>query len=175
MLDLVSLDSDCRQQMIAEIELDIDETRLFVSDRLTMSAKGTYPAILKEASLLHDDEWLACRLRQLGLRLTESYSRGGKTLERKVPSNAAEMLAEGEFNRFYARGLCLRALASGADELVVYRAKSVAKPRPESEARVGTRVSAAQLLCDLRDHVGMDTALGVPAGPNSGLSVMLPI
>jgi hypothetical protein len=30
------------------------------------------------------------------------------------------------------------------------------------------------LLDDLRTNVGVDTALGLPAGPNSGLSAMIP-
>jgi hypothetical protein len=88
--------------------------------------------------------------------------------------NAHEMLAEGEFNRFYIRGLCVRALADGIDEVVVYRAKAVQNARSESEGKIGQRVSADALLVDLRLHKGVDTALGLPPGPNSGLSVHLP-
>lgn len=42
---------------------------------------------------------------------TETATRNGKTFSKKVPVTAAETLAEGEFNRFYARGLCLREVA----------------------------------------------------------------
>jgi hypothetical protein len=89
----------------------------------------------------------------------------------KVPVNAAEILAEGEFNRFYARGLCLRAVAEGIDKVVVYRGKEVLNPRPESEALLGKHFPVEELLQDLRQHIGTDTALGLPAGPNSGLRV----
>ena len=93
---------------------------------------------------------------------------------RKVPVNAADTLAEGEFNRFYLRGLCRRALENGEKELVIYRAKPVSQPRRESERKLGTTVDAEALLRDLREHLGVDSALGLPPGPNSGLSAKLP-
>jgi hypothetical protein len=84
------------------------------------------------------------------------------------------MLAEGEFNRFYVRGLCLRAIDEGIDRLVIYRAKAVEEPRPDSNRRIGRSVNPRTLLDDLRRNAGVDTALGIPPGPNSGLSVKLP-
>jgi hypothetical protein len=42
------------------------------------------------------------------------------------------MLAEGEFNRFYIRALCVRAIEDGLPEVIVYRAKEVQSARPES-------------------------------------------
>jgi|SRR5438093_440866 len=99
--------------------------------------------------------------------------KGGFTTVR-VPVTTPEMLAEGEFNRFYLRGLCLRAVAEGISYLVIHRAKGVANPRLDSEAKIGTSVGVAALLADLRKNVGIDTALGLPPGPNSGLSAHLP-
>jgi hypothetical protein len=84
------------------------------------------------------------------------------------------MLAEGEFNRYYCRGLCQRALEVGIEEVEVYRAKAVTTPRPESQRLIGRRLSARSLLNDLRTSQGVEPALGVPPGPNSGLSVRLP-
>ena len=85
------------------------------------------------------------------------------------------MLAEGEFNRFYIRGLCLRAIELGIGEVAVYRAKYVESPRPESDYLIGQRLPAASLLEDLRIHSGEEEPyLKVPGGPNSGLSVHLP-
>jgi len=89
-------------------------------------------------------------------------------------SNAHTMLAEGQFNTFYIRGLCVRAKADGISEVVVYRAKDVQNPRPESVQKIGQRVSVDALLADLRQNKGIDSALGLPPGPNSGLSVHLP-
>ena len=92
----------------------------------------------------------------------------------EVPYTAPETLAEGEFNRFYARGLCRRAIEEGTSQLIVYRAKQVMNARSASQAKIGTKISAKELLQDLRTHPGVDTALGLPQGPNSGLSVKLP-
>jgi hypothetical protein len=88
--------------------------------------------------------------------------------------NAHEMLAEGEFNRFYIRAICLRAIEDGVPEVIVYRAKPVEHARAESEQKIGKGVAPEALLRDLRAHPGIDTALGLPQGPNSGLSVYLP-
>ena len=89
--------------------------------------------------------------------------------------NAAEVLGEGEFNRYYIRGLARRAIEDDISTLVVYRAKPARNPRPESEALVETALAPQELLEDLRAHPGDELpALGVPSGPNSGLSVRLP-
>jgi hypothetical protein len=99
--------------------------------------------------------------------------KGGFTMA-AVPVNAAETMAEGEFNRFYIRALCQRAIDSGIPSLIVYRAKQVQNPRPQSITLEGTSIGARLVLDDLRAHPGVDTALGLPPGPNSGLSVRLP-
>lgn len=85
-------------------------------------------------------------------------------------------MAEGEFNRYYIRGLCMRAKAEGKTHLVIYRGKQVRQPRPESEAKIGTSVAVDQLLPMLRqnDFVTIEDAIGVPGGPNSGLTCGLP-
>jgi hypothetical protein len=92
----------------------------------------------------------------------------------RVPITAAETLGEGEFNRFYIRALCVHAINDGIKTLIVYRAKVVANARVESEMKIDTGVDPVRLLGDLRNNPGVDTALGLPAGPNSGLSVRLP-
>ncbi len=91
----------------------------------------------------------------------------------KVPRNAHETLAEGEFNRFYIRGLCRRAIDEGLSALEVYRAKEVRDPRPESQNMIGKSLDPSQLLNDLRTQIGIDTVLGLPSGPNSGLSARI--
>lgn len=81
-------------------------------------------------------------------------------------------MADSEFNRFYIRGLALRAINSG-ETLTIYRARHSDNPRQESEAMIGKRIEAHKLLMDLRNNIGTDTAFGLPPGPNSGLSVKL--
>ncbi|BEE07817.1 hypothetical protein [Aeromonas dhakensis] len=55
----------------------------------------------------------------------------------------------------------------------VYRGKNVANARSESKQMIGQIISPKELLDDLRTNVGVDTALGLPAGPNSGLTIKL--
>lgn len=174
-LNLTNLDSKTRDHMTEEINQDISEGRLYISPRLNASGQSQYPALLKEAAQLNDDVWLSQQIRSKGLLKTEETRRkpsGGTTVV-KVPVTAPDTLAEGEFNRFYCRGVCARAVEEGKPSVQVYRAKHVEKPRPESEAKVGVIIDATQLLNDLRTSQGVELALGIPPGPNSGLSVQL--
>jgi hypothetical protein len=91
----------------------------------------------------------------------------------KMPENAHLTLAEGEFNRYYIRALCRRALEDQCGDIEVCRVKEVTVPRPESVAKIGQIVDPNKLLEDLRVNVGIDTAFGLPAGPNSGLSIRI--
>ena len=104
----------------------------------------------------------------------EDRTRGHGLTAAGVPLNAPETLAEGEFNRFYVRGLCACALDEGINEVQVYRGKAVRSPRPQSQALIGKMIPAQALLEDLKQSPGVEPALGVPPGPNSGLTVRLP-
>lgn len=175
-LNLTNLDERTRKHMLQEVEADIACGNLYMSQRLSRLGQEDYPSLLKEAIAKYDDAWLASNLRMNGRMNYEEQKRkpsGGYTIA-KVPVTAPDTLAEGEFNRFYVRGLCLRALEDGISELEIYRAKEVSSPRRESEAMIGTRKNAQSLLQDIRTHPGVDTALRLPPGPNSGLSVRLP-
>jgi hypothetical protein len=175
-LRYVNLEARTREFMIQELERDIREGSLYIGGRLNEAGAENWAEVLREAIERHDDDWLADELRRRGYLKTHEQRRkpkGGVTMAR-VPVTAPETLAEGEFNRFYASGLCLRAIVEGIAELEVYRGKEVAQARPESQARIGTRVPARELLNDLRTSKGVEPALGIPPGPNSGLTVRLP-
>lgn len=171
-LNLVDLDELTRIEMQAEVAGDVAAGNLYLSSRLSDVGRRDYPQLLHDAVARHDETWLAAQLRSGGRLKTRelSHSKTGKVIDKQVPVTAADTLAEGEFNRFYLRGLCLRAIAAGMAEIEVYRTKEVATPRSESMALVGRRLGASALLADLRVSVGVDTALGLPPGPNSGLS-----
>ncbi len=175
MFSFENLDPKTRAFMLEEAQLDGNQASEFYGRRLTDTGKGEYPRLLREAIDQGDESTLAAALRRPGLlKERETYTRDGVTREKKVPWNAADVLAEGEFNRFYIRGVCRRVIDEGRREVEVYRAKQVDQPRPESQALIGKRLDPAVLLEDLRKNVGVDTALGVPSGPNSGLSVRIP-
>jgi hypothetical protein len=161
--------------MQKELELDISRKALYMSPRLNSQGIDVYQSLLNEAIQSYDDLWLADKLQCTNcMNATEQRKkRGGGISIVKVPITAPETLAEGEFNRFYVRGLCIRAIEDGITEVEVCRGKQVNQPRPESEAMIGKHLSARMLLEDLRKSPGVEPALGLPPGPNSGLTVRL--
>jgi hypothetical protein len=170
--ELTNLDGEIRQYMVAEMEHDVVAKTLYTSKYLSNDGVERYPGILREALEGGTDGSLATALSESGL-FNATYEKrkpsGGYTSS-KVPYTAPVTLAEGEFNRFYLRGLCRRTISVGGGKIEIYRARASSAPRPESEAMIGQRLDAQALLSDLREHPGVDTALGLPQGPNSGLS-----
>lgn len=83
------------------------------------------------------------------------------------------MLAEGEFNRFFMRGICLKAMQLGAPAVVGYSARASQNPRAESLAIIGKRFEPSELLDRLRSTIGADIPFGYPGSANSGFSVEL--
>jgi hypothetical protein len=173
-----NLDERTRGLMLDEMEYDLTNNQLHISPFLSGQGQRDYAHLLRDAIQNGNDETLAQSLRERR-RIVRTQPRrqpkaGGYSIA-ATPENAAEVLAESEFNRYYIRALARRAIEDGIEELVIYRAKPARNPRPESEARVETSLSPQDLLEDLRSHPGDESpTLGVPSGPNSGLSVRLP-
>lgn len=173
MFNLTDLD-EVRQEMCSEIRDDIEANRLYISDRLNEEGCNAYPAKLLEAAHSTD---IAGFMQSLGLQYFNThYQRrkpsGGFT-QAQMPVNANSMLCEGEFNRFYIRAVCRKAVDLGQRFVEVYRARPSSSPRLESVAIENEQFEASELLYDLRISIGTDTALGLPPGPNSGMSVKL--
>lgn len=169
-----NLDAETRPLVLDELK----QGNLYQSPRLTPEGLAQWPKLLTDAAGSHNDDWLATQILERGLlKSRENYIRKGKAYQRDINQpHAAQQLAEGEFNRFYLRGLCRRAQKDGIKTVVVYRAKAVDRPRPESEALIGKHIPVDELLAALRsnDFVSIEDALKVPGGPNSGLSARLP-
>jgi len=168
-----NLDNETRELMTSEIKSDISKGQLYFSKRFNENGQKLYPQLLLDAVKSGDEESLAILLKQNNC-FAEKEARNGKNgvTYAKIPETANQTLAESEFNRFYIRALALRATAAG-HTLIIYRARHSENPRPESEIMIGKQVSADKILNDLRNSIGVDTALGLPAGPNSGLTVKL--
>ena len=168
-----NLDKQTRELMISEIKSDIDKGKLYFSKRFNENGQKLYPRLLLESVSTGDEEKLADALKANDC-FAEKEARNSKNgiTYAKVPETANQTLAESEFNRFYIRAIALRAISSG-HTLTIYRARHSDKPRVESEIMIGKQVSAESLLTDLQNSIGVDTALGLPPGPNSGLSVKL--
>jgi len=162
-------DERIRQFMLNEVEMDIKEGKIYFSSRLKKESYETYISLLKESIQNGDDDSLANEIRSKNcLKSTETSRRRGGTITKRVPIDAHITLAEGEFNRFYLRAICLKAIEIGA-EIEVYRAKTVRNPRPESKKIIGKRLDPNKFLKDLREKIGIETVLGLPK-PNTGLS-----
>ena len=160
--------------MLEDSETDLNQEKLYQSPRVKNSSQDRYVTLLREAILNGDDESLAMQIKENDCLKSSMprISSSGRTTMARMPRGAHLTLAEGEFNRFYIRAVCRKAISEGR-EIEVYRAKQVENPRPESQALIGASLDPNELLDDLRKNVGVDTALGVPAGPNSGLSVRM--
>lgn len=167
-LDYQNLTEDVRALMAEEARRDIDTGTLYYSKQFTAAGRSAYPRLLLQAIESGSDDTLALNLRTSGAMAR--YRRDG----RRVPWNAAETIAESEFNRFYIRGLCRFAMDGGIDQVEIYRAKRVRSPRARSQSLIGQRRSPAEVLGLLRDNIGVEGAFGLPPGPNSGISVRLP-
>ncbi|NTV47513.1 MAG: hypothetical protein HGB11_13570, partial [Chlorobiales bacterium] len=157
-----NLNQETRKFMLKESKLGGH----YESPRLTPAGKQKWQELLEEAITYHDDNWLATEVINGGYsNNSEEYIRNGKQFSRVINKpQAAEQLAEGVFNRYYIRGLCLYAKSVGITGLVIYRGKAVSKPRAESEAKIGAIVPIDLVLTELRknDFVSIGDALGVP-------------
>jgi hypothetical protein len=172
-LQYADLDPTTRRYAHAELERDSVAGSFVPSERLRPGVVDDYRKLLNEALRYYDDRWLEERIASMlvdfEVRRTPS---GGETTAR-LPESAARMLAEGDFNRYYMRGLCARAVDEGRHVVQVYRARLSLEPRPESEALEGERLAAAALLEELRSLAGETAATATLGRPNSGLSVRL--
>lgn len=169
---LEDLSDDVRSNMENEVNYDVEQDKLYISPRLKDNYDDIYLKMLFDAIREGNVESFAYAIEDNDCLNELEPSSRTKTGFKKVPYNAHEVLAEGEFNRFYIRGLCKKAIA---EELVleIYRAKEVKNPRSDSEDLIDNEIDPTDLLNDLRESIGVDTVLGLPPGPGSGLSVRI--
>ncbi len=174
MFNFVDLDDKTRSYMLKAIEDAERNGQIYYSSRFNAAGKEQWLGLLEEAAREHNEHWLAYELeaRRLMKEFEVSERPIGRYSIKHVPHTSAETLAEGQFNRFYMLGLCLRAEADGIRELEVYRAKETSSPRPESEALIGTKIAPEILEAELRDSQQSFKSLLIQ--PNSGISLKLP-
>ena len=163
-----NLDESTRAYMVAEYERDLKEDNLYISVRLSPAGIEGWPDLLRTALVEGTDESLASQIAKPG-RLNQNDFRQGRPI--KMNKDAHLTLGEGEFNRFYIRGVCLRAIEEGR-QVVAYRARFSSEPRSSSLAVDGDVFDPVLLLEDLRAHPGTEPQHGFP-GPNSGMSIRL--
>jgi hypothetical protein len=167
-LNYVNLDKETREQMLAEIKRDIGANTWYRSTNLTEQGLSQYPDLLRKAAESGNGDTLAIDLHSL--MKPKEVARATGT-ERKMRDNAHEMLGEGQFNNYYMRAVCLRAISSGKGKVTVYRGKAVDEARSSSKALISQQLEAHQALDDLRKPPTQQT-MGL-SKPNSGISVSL--
>src|SRR5215510_1155030 len=99
-----NLDDRTRGLMLEEMQYDITHNQLHISPFLSGQGQRDYANLLREAIQSGSDKTLAENLRA-HRRIVRALPRRNKLKEgyriAAAPTNAAEILAEGEFNRFY--------------------------------------------------------------------------
>jgi hypothetical protein len=172
-LQYENLDPTTRRFAISELDRDLASGAFHCSERLRPEAVAEYQRLLHEALRYYDDRWLEEHASDLLVESESRRTRSGGTTTARVPQMAARLLAEGDFNRYYMRGLAVRAIDEGRQVLEVYRARLSLEPRPESAVVEGTRISATEVLDHLRGPLSTDPSVMPLGRTNSGLSVRL--
>jgi hypothetical protein len=130
-----NLDERTRQLMLEEVEYDIAHNQLHISPFLSGQGQWDYPHLLRKAIQKGNDETLVQDLqarRRILRALPRRKPKGGYLIAATV-ENAAEVLAESEFNRYYIRGLARRAIEEGIPELVVQNQPATLGPSQRRE------------------------------------------
>ena len=168
-----SLDPTTRRYSLEELERDVGNGSLAVPERLRPGGLDDYVKLLRDALKYYDELWLEERVRGMLMDFERRRTPSGGETTARIPENAARLLAEGEFNRYYMRGVAARAAAEGGGEVEVYRARLSAEPRAESARLEGERLRASALLDELRAATSESRAEATLGKPGSGLSVRL--
>jgi len=168
-----NLDPTTRRYALAELDDDLKSGAFHASERLRPTAIAEYQRLLHEAIRYYDDRWLEDRASDLLIDFETRQTRSGGQTTAKVPEMAARMLTEGDFNRYYMRGVALRAIEEGRQVVEVYRARLSLEPRPESTELEGHRFPAREVLDQLRGLSEAEPTIPRLGRVNSGMSIRL--
>ena len=163
-----NLDETTRAFMLAEFDMDSHAGRVYACKRMTDAGQRQFPALLRQAIREKDDRWLA---EQLHDRFRDAVPVGARSDYAAV--EGSELIAEGEFNRYYMRGLCARAVEEGIAEVQVYRARVVAALRRSLLQCIGECHAPDAFLGDLHAAHRSAPASVSPFGANTGLTLRL--
>ncbi len=108
--NFLNLNQEIRNLMKEDVSLDLNKGILSKSTRFNNEGNSGYPDILFKNIENGDEETLSQELAGLFKTKEISHDKKGNSIEKDVPSDANEVFANTEFNRFYMRGLCVFAL-----------------------------------------------------------------
>ena len=168
-----NLDPTTRRYALAELEDDLKSGAFHASERLRPTAIDEYQRMLNQAIRYYDDRWLEERASDLLVDFETRQTKSGGVTTAKIPDMASRLLAEGDFNRYYMRGVAVRALEEGRQIVEVYRARLSLEPRPESAELEGHRLAAREVLDQLRGLTSGEPVMPRLGRINSGMSIRL--
>lgn len=173
MFQFEELDADTRRFMREEFERDTAAGTLYLSARFSPAGQAAYPALLRAAIESGNERTLTEALSPPHYwNAHEQRVRQGRAYLANVHrGSAARVMAEGEFNVFYMRGLCRKLLELGETNVEAYRAKAVENPRVGERVNPGDILPCQDVLDDLRSRTEGEGKIGVPRGPISGISL----
>ncbi|PZQ47234.1 MAG: hypothetical protein DI551_03650 [Micavibrio aeruginosavorus] len=177
-LNYTQLNESVRRFML----LEFDQGGHYISPRLNEAGRARWLPLLRDALQYHTDLWLERELIRRNCFLAAEMFKspmGGKTITRAInKEQSAKALAEGEFNRFYLRGLCLAAKARDYSHVIVTQGKVLPGITNLAQKSVGSALSVEPLLESLRNnsYKRTDLALGAPENLTTAafLSARLP-
>lgn len=167
-LNYTQLTETTRRFMMQEFE----QGGHYLSPRLNEAGRARWLPLLKDALQYHTDLWLERELMRRGCLTATEYLKStitGKTVTRAVNrEQIAKVLAEGEYNRFYLRGLCLAARTRSYSHLIVTQGRLIPNAPEAIKKPVGRAVEVSGLLEILRhnNYKSVGPALGMPDGLN---------
>jgi len=170
-MHLIDLDfENVREFMLQELELDITKDKICFSPILRKDSHQKYIDLLKTHILSGSPNTLASEIQSNQcMCIREPYrTKSRKLKDRLVPITAHQTLAEDDFNRFYMRGICLKALEI-EKKIVVYRTKPVKYPRIEIFNLIGDLPDPSEFIEGWRAFPNSETLFEL----NSGLSVRI--
>ena len=172
-LQYQNLDPTTRRYAIEGLDWDLANDTFHVSERLRPTAIDNYKRFRRDALRYYDDLWLEERASDLIVEVETRRRKSGGTTTARIPEMATRMLVEGDFNRYYMRGVSRRAIEEQRGVVEVYRARLSLDARPESAEIEGARLSPQDVLNWLRGQPSADSPATRLGRPNSGLSVRL--
>lgn len=169
-MNYASLDPELRQAMLAELDADVAAGRVYLSPRLNFAGEEHWEPLLRAAVERHDACWLAENLEAYKyLRKTEKQ----RFVTARIPFEAPQTLADSEFNRYYSRALCQRALAANQTHVVVRAGRDLSQAPEKARELVGRSFAASELHASLQTAKSVDEALKLRCFEPTGLTVAL--
>ena len=167
-----NIDETVRNFMQEEYDFDKNRNRIYFSPRLTEEGTDRYTQFLQNALTYGTEKWLAEKLREADVikdREMRMNPLGGIS-EVKVPPSTPDIIAEGEFSRYYLRAICRKAINEGIKKLEIISDRPPDTISDKDRVKVGRFVNPKDLLEDLRQNSYVNSRFGIPS-PKSGLSV----